>query len=325
MAFSLRRFVKKRQKKISVQEVHNIWDMLTAKNHVIMMFQIYLNFIHDFDLKLIVEDYLTSLEKHTKTFREMMNSYGVRSGDNPPMGVHVDSGKSEIIGDELICQELLVFSQEHVEMLLRAIRTSSSDDKIRKTIIQMTFGVIKHLDRIIKYMKLKGWINHPPLYTSIPADTPEIIDTSEAFHLWDHLTFRYDNIKQTSLYYVLAHDGDLKLLLKQGLQNVLIRQASLLEKEFYYFGLPLPTRPAEDFNYNADTGLVDDDYIYRNILAGLQAAASLHAQAFKQCITNDRIRNVFKDLLISEINHIDKMIRFGKLKGWLFVPPRYNK
>lgn len=209
-------------------------------------------------------------------------------------------------------------------MVLRAIRTSDTNDHIRKILIRMTISTIDNLDRVIKFLKLKGWTNQAPLYPNVPSDTPEVLDTSEAFHLWDLLTFRYDNIEQTHIYSILAHDGEFKFFLKEGLDYILKKQATILEKECYYFGLPLPKRPSVTMKKSADTEIVDDDYLYRVILAGTQGAAIMHAQAFKQSITNDRVRKIFKKLLIDEINYIDKLIKFGKLKEWLFVSPQYK-
>lgn len=314
MVFSVRGFIKKKQEMLSVQEVHNLWDMLTSKNHAISLFQVYLNFTHDPILKMFLKEYLAKVKHDIETFKNIMNKYGIKSGDSPPKCVH-SNGNNEIISDELIGRTVFTFAQEHVEMLLRAIRTSTTNDGVRRVFIKITYGAIKNLEGMIKLLKLKGWIDQPPIYPNVPPDIQEIISTSEAFHLWDQLTFRYDNIEQTKLYSLLAHDGDFKLILKQGLHNVLQKQAAMLEKECCYFGLSLPKGPAETMKYAADTELVDDDYLYRMILAGVQGAASLHAQSFKQSITNDRVRKIFRELLIGEISHYDKLVKFGDRKS----------
>ena len=50
----------------------------------------------------------------------------------------------------------------------------------------------------------------------------------------------------------------------------------------------------------------------------------MHAQALKQSVTNDRIRKIFRQLLLEEIDIMDRLIILGKLKGWLHVPPQYK-
>lgn len=323
MVFSVRNLLEKQQEMLSVQEVYSLWDLLSAKNTFIELMQIHLKYIHDQTLKILLEAVLQGVKSNVATIKGFMKQYGIKSGDNPPKGVHVQ-GNSEAISDELIAQTLLIFTQEHIEMLLRAIRTANTSDSIRKVFIQMNLQAIKRMDKTIKFLKLKGWLNQPPLYQNIPLDTPELIDTCEAFHLWDHLTFRYDNIQQTMLYSSVAHDGDFKLLLDQGLKNILQKQAEVLEKECLYFGLPLPKSPPDSMKYITGTDIMGDDYLYRIILSGTQGASIMHALAFKQCVTNDRIRNIFRKLLIGEMRYIDRLIRFGKLKGWLFTPPKYR-
>lgn len=64
--------------------------------------------------------------------------------------------------------------------------------------------------------------------------------------------------------------------------------------------------------------------MYRNLTAGMQSAAIIHAWAFKQSTTNDRIRNIFKELLLHEVGVIDKLTKYGKVKGWLNPSPLFR-
>jgi len=49
----------------------------------------------------------------------------------------------------------------------------------------------------------------------------------------------------------------------------------------------------------------------------------VHAQTLKECIFNDRVRGIFKQLLIDELNYIDNYYKFGKMKGWFHEIPMY--
>lgn len=53
-------------------------------------------------------------------------------------------------------------------------------------------------------------------------------------------------------------------------------------------------------------------------------AALLHAEANKKCITNDRVRKIFSNMLLKEISFYDKFIKYGKVKGWLNDVPVYR-
>lgn len=323
MVFSIKSPIEKKQKKIGVQEAFNIWHLLATKYSSLERLQIWDNYIHDLDLKIITRKYLVEVESNIHILEEKMKQYSIKGMDTPRKSVRT-SANSEIVTDELIGGWLLLLSQEHINLLLGVIRTSTTNDHLRSLFINIAQDAINRLDKLIKYLKLKGWLVNPPLYTNTPFEAQEKIDVGEAFHLWDHLTFRYDNIEQTQLYYTLAHDGDFKILLKTGLENSLRKQASKLEKELDYFGIPLPKRPPNITVNMADTEIVDDDYLFRMLATGIQGAVMMHTKALNQSLTNDRIRKLFKQLLLSEISIGNKLIKFGKMKGWLHPAPRYQ-
>ena len=53
------------------------------------------------------------------------------------------------------------------------------------------------------------------------------------------------------------------------------------------------------------------------------SAGGKHAQAFKRATYNDEIRELFRDLLLDEMEVFDDFMKFGKLKGWLNPVPTY--
>lgn len=121
-----------------------------------------------------------------------------------------------------------------------------------------------------------------------------------------------------------VYDGDFKLLLKVGLQGPLKHQTAMLEKELEHFGIPLPQRLSNVVVPPKNTELLKDEFIYKEIATGIHGAAIMHAQALKQCTTNDRVRGIFERLLLSEVGLLDKLIKFGKVKGWLNPTPQYR-
>ena len=87
--------------------------------------------------------------------------------------------------------------------------------------------------------------------------------------------------------------------------NTLKEQINILEKECQKFGIPLPKRPSEVIIAPVSTDLINDDQMYRDIFLGLQGAALLHISAYKQCKLNDRIRNLFKQMIIQELDFFE--------------------
>jgi len=311
-----------KQSMLNVEEAFCLWDLATVKYTGIDMVQIWYIFAHDPELKMILKRTVDKLKKQAKDLEKELKKYSINGPDRPRANIN-SATNSEILTDENLGRYLLLSMQEEVEVLFKAVRNSTTNDALRAMFIKFLTSVIDDLDSLIKYLKLKGWVGIPPLYPNIPANTKDKADAGEIFHLWDHLTFRYDNIYQTQYWYEHAKDVDFKLLLKKGLQDNLKVQVEGLEKELSKFGVPLPSQPPAVL---ASTGMtnIEDSYMYRMLYTGMVGAAWMHALALKQCFTNDRLRGIFRDLLVQEINIIDKMILFGKVKGWLGIVPQYN-
>jgi hypothetical protein len=312
----------KKQAALDVAEAYNLWDLLKSRYSALENLKIWSEYVHDRDLSLIIGRYSAHLEKNIGLLEKRLETYAITGPDTHVPGMNT-AVNSEIVRDQMIAQNVLVFLQEDVEMLLRAVRTSTTNDSIRAQLIRMTRDAVDRIDVFIKYVKAKGWIDVPPLYPHLPGNVQDKLDCGEAYHLWDHLTWRNDNTQQTGFYYGLANDPDFKTVLKRG-QDVLTEQVEKLEKELLHFGIPLPTRPPSVMPGTINTVIAGDDNIFRSILTGMQGALTVHAQALKQCTVNDRIRVLFRDLLFGEIELFDKMVKFGKAKGWLNPPPRYG-
>lgn len=307
---------------INVEEAYCLWDITSVKYQAIDMGLIWYIYAHDPELKSIIKHKVNKLNKEAKVLEKELKKYSVNGPKKPRADMKTDSN-SEILTDENLGRYLLLSTQEEIELLFKTIRNSTTNDALRALFIKFLTGAVDDLDSLIKYLKLKGWVGIPPMYPNIPAGLQEKADAGEIFHLWDHLTFRYDNIYQTQYWYEHAKDVDFKMLLKKGLQDNLKVQAKQLEQELTKFGVPLPSQPPAVIASTGTEG-IEDAYMYRTLYTGMVGAAWMHALALKQCLTNDRLRGIFKDLLVQEISIIDKMILFGKVKGWLGIVPQYS-
>ena len=311
------------EKMLDTSEANNIWDLLKSLYMETSRLLIWENFAHDPDLKLVIKKSIKETAQHIQLLEKELKIFGIKGPDKNKNAVNTASN-TEVLTDEFIAQEMFIMEQENVEQILRSLRTTTSNEHIRTLFKQLVEKAISRTDDLVQYLRIKGWIETPPLYLQIPAHVTEKLAAGEAFHLWDHLTFRYDNISQTEIFHAFAKDAEFKVILATGLQSSLKKQAALLEKELDYFGIPLPKRP-KDYNMSAgNSELLDDDHMFRMLTFGIQGAAILHAQALKQCTVNDRVRGIFKDLLFEEIGYIDKLIMFGKLKGWMHPVPLYK-
>ncbi|GAB6136885.1 DUF3231 family protein [Halanaerobaculum tunisiense] len=308
---------------LNVREAFNLWDVLKSKYDAIEKLELWEQFVHDQDLKLILQTFAKSFKKNVKTLENLLKEHSIRGPEKGRAASNWPENQ-EPFRDEMIALDTLFYMQEHIENMLQTSRTTITNDRIRKIISKMLIKTIKEINPLYKYLKLKGWLDNPPLYSNTPENVEEKISCAEAAHLWDHITYRYDNKRQTLKFFNLASDQDLQMILQEGI-DILQEQIKLLEIECKKFGLTLPKKPAETMGGFECNELFNDDEIYRTVLTGLQGASVVHVKSLKQCTVNDRIRNIFKDILLEEIKYYENFIKYGKLKGWLNPCPRYKK
>lgn len=324
MVFSIRKNVEQQQAELNVQEVYNLWDWDATEAWTIEQFRIWKNFVHDPDLKMLCDDYTEQTENKLSKVKGLLKQFKLQGAISPRKNVYIPANTDNIF-DEHIAYWVLIYAQEKLDMMLRLLRTAVTNDPLRKLILKYIKDDVAMLDKIIKRIKLRGWINQAPLYPNVPKECGENLDCGEAYHIWDHLTYRYDNLEETQTYINLAHDGDFKTLLRIGHQDILKKQTKMLEKELIKFGLPTPKATPEVLAETQNTQIRADRNMYKEVLEGMQAAAIMHAQAIKQSTTNDRLRNkVFTVLFVEELNVLNSIVKYGKLKGWLNPPPLYR-
>lgn len=306
---------------IDAMEAFNLWDILNSKYHEVERLQILQHFTHDTDLKIIIKYYIQVHNENIAVLKKEISRYQINA-PYPNREIGPPPCNIEMYTDEFIAGEVLICIQEHIENLLRFLRTSMTNDSLRSIVSKIARQTIDNEAMIVDYMSLKGWIKMCPRYHNVPASIRENLSAAEAYNLWDHLCIRYDNIQQTRLFLAFVHDLDFKLVLKTGL-DTLAAQVRMLEKEIVHFGITAPKKPTDVTVSTNRIDILEDRHIYRIILFGQQGALDMHFVPVKQCTFNARIREIFKKLLIEEIDILSDYIKFGKLKGWINPAPAY--
>lgn len=320
----LKLFEKNQKLQIDCQEAYNLWDALKSRYDAIQLVQIYQNFIHDKEFKLLANHtFMELMDKQAKQLEQKMNTFQLQLFNRNPKSVRTPTN-TEAFEDRYIASLFLSIIQDNVTQLLRSIRTSLTNDDVRKMFIQFLKDEIDLYESAVKYVKLKGWIGNPPMYKQVPEGNKEFLDAGEAFHLWDHLTSRYDNIEKTQLYQNFAHDVDLKVILLMGLQRTLEKQVNMLENEVNKFGIALPPQPPKSVSTTEGKDMYEDRKMFRDVFTGMQYMIELHATALRQSTTNDRLRKIYIKLLDDELSSIDTWVKYGKTKGWLRPVPMYK-
>ncbi|MEW6448653.1 MAG: DUF3231 family protein [Bacillota bacterium] len=152
---------------------------------------------------------------------------------------------------------------------------------------------------------------------------PPSADLLEAGAVWEELIARYDIIQLTQILQNFTHDTDLKLIINKGLYNILEKQVNVLEEEMNLLQIPLPERPPKSVNAPSTTGVFQDHFIFSLIFAGVQHMMDRHVKHIRSITTSDRLRGIFIEFMKQEMDIFDNMVKYGKLKGWLKVPPKF--
>lgn len=302
---------------LSTQEAYNLWDALKTRYDTIELIHIVHNFIHDKDFKLLASSVmLNTLQEQANLLEKKMSEFQLALPKRPAKSVRTVAN-TEVLEDRFLAGLLMTILQENIGLHMRAVRNSLVNENIRDLFKNLLKQEVNIYTKGIKYVKLKGWVETPPVY---PWSVKEKIDSGEAYHLWDHLASRYDNLEMTMVFSDYAHDPDFKALLFLGKRS-LQKQVKVLEDEMDHFGLPLPQRPPEEVNTGENPTALNDEMMFRSTFTGMQYMMDLHSIAIKQSTTNDRLRAIYLDFIDQELAVLDSWIKYGKIKGWLRPAP----
>ncbi len=308
--------------KLDVHEAYTIWRSFTDRNASINYMSMLKNYIHDADFVVYLTKILEDLKKECHALEKLMQKYSI-AGPDPAVDRHINAGNSEIVMDREAAQVLNRFIRLDVNLAALSLKFTPTNDDIWSFMVTLTKSAINRIDNLIIYMKLKNWLYVPPLYPYVPSDNSEKVAINSITVLWDHLVYRYHNLRQTQVFSTLASDPDLIILLKIGIK-ILQKNIKVLEDKLIYFGLSLPKSYSNITITIEDKNMLDDKFILNLIRAGMRDALSLHISSIQEVLVNDKLRNFFIDLTLNEIDYINKFTKYGKAKGWVYPAPLFR-
>ncbi len=158
-----------------------------------------------------------------------------------------------------------------------------------------------------------------------PADKVKepTITAGEVYLLWDNLVIRYDLVELMQIYQNFAHDPDFKNLLEGDIQ-VWEKQINRIEQVMNKYKLPMPDRYPKSASFTAESGIVKDQLLFRRVFTTAQDILELCIRSLRAFVVNDELRNMFADFFEKKLHVYDELCMYGKVKGWLAIPPMMN-
>ncbi len=170
-------------------------------------------------MKPWVDDYISSVDL------EGMEKEGARFKipvpDITPFDLKFEASINQVT-DKFIYRKIFFDMVAQLFVVSRVVRISTTNDLLRK--------------------EIKSYEDIPPAYKTNKHPEAEPISLGEAFHIWNHLSLRYNQIQMNHSFLGFVHDLDFKLIMQQGL-DTLKKQTSELEKKALSFEVVLPKRP----------------------------------------------------------------------------------
>ena len=284
--------VKDTEERLDIQEAFNIYNLLRARYVSTQTVQLFKNFVHDVGWKIILDGFMKHFDKQIAILEDLGQRYHIIMPNRSPLDVQFATSINDMT-DDYIYKKIYHDLIAQLMSLIHAVRSTSTNDKLRDVIIQDLKIHFKDFDTLYKFGKLKGWEETYPVYKTTRPHDLEALSTSEAFHIWDHINMRYEQIELIGIFTNFAHDTEFKVILDHGLY-IFNKQVAHLEQLALKLNVPLPNRPTLPVMSPIDPETIKDKFMYRNILSWELTSLDTHVRAIIETIRNDALRNALE-------------------------------
>lgn len=151
-----------KQKLLSLGEAYTLWTSLVIRYDTLITTKIYLSFVKDRDLRVIIEKGVETLQYQLESLERWVKEYGIPMPSRPPADCNTAVDKN-MITDQIIFREI------HNGMSNMMFKHISNYQRANSSLLRESFR--KYLnqemdlyDQFYEYGKLKGFLLEPPSY-----------------------------------------------------------------------------------------------------------------------------------------------------------------
>ena len=170
--FQIQKKPETKSRHVDIREAFTLWDILNSKYMTMEKLLICISLVQDADLKLMLKQIEKEVGKNIGILHQQLKMYNIVSPNKNRAAANV-TASTELMNDEFIAMDMLLYQQEHIENLLISLYSIVTNDEVREVITDMLLRTIKSTDNLMKHVSMRGWIGNPPAYQHLPAGTTE--------------------------------------------------------------------------------------------------------------------------------------------------------
>ncbi len=155
-----------------------------------------------------------------------------------------------------------------------------------------------------------------------PAQGQKVLHSGETYEMFQHLVLKYDMQELSTIFQNFTSDKDFEVLLTWGL-GVLDKEITKIESEMNRLGLPLPKRPPRSINTPVNTEIFRDEAMFRTLNRFIQISL-YQLQRTGIIMMDPTLRDMFIKMQTSQTEMYTRFIAYGRIKGWIPIPPGYK-
>lgn len=141
----------------------HIWDSISLRYSQSQLTELFLGFTHYKDFIAILSVGKKILDKQTRALEEEAVKYEISLPLRPPSHVSVPLDP-ESLHDRFMFNMIFRGIQNSIDLHIRAVIESIRNDSLRTMLMGFWQDEIAIYNSILKYGKMKGWVNTPPMY-----------------------------------------------------------------------------------------------------------------------------------------------------------------
>lgn len=141
--------------------------------------------------------------------------------------------------------------------------------------------------------------------------------------MWDILNSKYMATEKLLVSKSFVRDADLKRLLIE-IEKEIQKNIEILQQQLKMYNIISPNKNRVAASVTANPEALSDEFIAMEVLLYEQEHAENLLISLYSLITNDNVRDVIRDMLLSTVETVDEMMKHMTLRGWMGIPPAYQ-